>query len=105
MGINFELLDLRAFLAVFDGGSFHKAAEALNISQPALSRRIQALEARLGLGLLERTTRRVTPTAAGRNLEPVARRLLEEVDSAIPFIADASEERAGRRGIASVPSR
>ena len=43
MSINFELLDLRAFLSVYDLGSFHQAAELLNLSQPALSRRIQGL--------------------------------------------------------------
>ena len=48
MRINFELLDLRAFLTVLDLGGFHKAAAALNLSQPALSRRIQSLEAAVG---------------------------------------------------------
>jgi DNA-binding transcriptional LysR family regulator len=38
--MNFELVDLRAFIAVSDLGSFHRAAKALNLSQPALSRRI-----------------------------------------------------------------
>ena len=46
--MNFELLDLRAFIAVADLGSFHRAAKALNLSQPALSRRIQKLEESLG---------------------------------------------------------
>jgi DNA-binding transcriptional LysR family regulator len=70
MNINFELLDLRAFLAVLDLGGFHKAAAALNLSQPALSRRIQALETAVGAPLLERTTRRVAATAIGRSVEP-----------------------------------
>ena len=51
MRINFELLDLRAFLAVIDLGGFHKAADNLALSQPALSRRIQGLEASLGAPL------------------------------------------------------
>ena len=46
--MNFELVDLRAFIAVSDLGSFHRAAKALNLSQPALSRRIQKLEESLG---------------------------------------------------------
>src|SRR3954464_1315752 len=74
--MNCELLDLRAFLAVLDLRSFVKSAQMLNISQPALSRRIQALEAAFGAPLLERTTRSVTPTALGRELEPMIRRLL-----------------------------
>jgi hypothetical protein len=49
--MNFELIDLRAFIAVADLGSFHRAAKALNLSQPALSRRIQKLEESLALQL------------------------------------------------------
>ena len=60
--INCEILDLRAFLMVVELGSFHRTAEALNLSQPALSRRIQKLEAAIGSPLLERTTR---PPLAG----------------------------------------
>ena len=66
MRINFELLDLRAFLAVIDTGGFHKAADLLALSQPALSRRVQGLEASLGAPLFERSTRRVALTAVGR---------------------------------------
>jgi hypothetical protein len=76
MRINFELLDLRCFLAIIDSGGFHQAAETLNMSQPALSRRIQGLEAALGTTLLERSTRRVTMTATGRQMEPMLRRLI-----------------------------
>ena len=65
MSINFEALDLRAFVAVVDLEGFHRAAEALNLSQPALSRRIQKLEAAVGAALLERTTRRVALTTVG----------------------------------------
>src|SRR5262249_56202764 len=91
MSINFELLDLRAFLAVFDHSSFNKAAELLNLSQPALSRRIQALEARLGTALLERSTRQVAPTSAGRRLEPMARRLLDEFDTSLLSITPIAD--------------
>lgn len=104
MSINFELLDLRVFLAVFDLGTFHKAAESLNISQPALSRRIQGLEARLGTHLLERSTRHVAPTAAGRKLEPIARRMLDEFDSSLMSLAGVGERQSGQITIASIPS-
>jgi DNA-binding transcriptional LysR family regulator len=104
MNINFELLDLRAFLAVFDLGSFHKAAELLNLSQPALSRRIQGLEERLGTPLLERSTRHVTPTAAGRKLEPMARRLLDELDSSLLSISGIGERQSGYVTLASIPT-
>ena len=81
MSINFELLDLRAFLSVAELESFHGAATALNLSQPALSRRIQKLEAAIGAPLLERTTRRVAITAVGRELLPLVQRMLDELDS------------------------
>src|ERR1700679_3954251 len=80
MRINFELLDIRAFLAVLDFSSFNKATKVLNMSQPALSRRIQSLEASIGTPLLERSSRSVGPTAAGRSFAPLARRLIEEFE-------------------------
>jgi DNA-binding transcriptional LysR family regulator len=104
MSINFELLDLRAFLVIFDLGNFHKAAEFLNLSQPALSRRIQALEARLKMPLFERSTRNVTPTSAAREFEPMARRLLDELDSSILSISGVGERQSGQITIASIPT-
>ncbi|CAH0343174.1 LysR family transcriptional regulator [Rhizobium sp. CECT 9324] len=83
MAINCETLDLRAFLAVVELESFHRAAEALNLSQPALSRRIQKLEASIGAPLLERTTRHVAITALGLELLPLVRRMLEEFDGSL----------------------
>ena len=60
--------DLLAFLAVARERSFTKAAAKQGISQSALSHTIRALEERLGLRLLARTTRKVAPTAAGERL-------------------------------------
>lgn len=54
--------------------NFRRAADVLNMSQPALSRRIQKLEGMVGAQLFQRTTRQVTPTAIGRELEPLAGR-------------------------------
>lgn len=104
MSINFELLDLRAFLAVFDYGSFHKAAALLNLSQPALSRRIQCLEVKLGTPLLERSTRHVSPTAAGCKLEPMARRLVEELETSLLTINGTDERQSGQVTIGAIPS-
>ncbi|MBK5958301.1 LysR family transcriptional regulator [Rhodoplanes elegans] len=89
MNKNFEAMDLRAFLAVAEHGSFHAAADALHVSQPALSRRIQRLEAMVGAALLERTTRRVALTAFGRELVPRLQRLLEELDASLFGLRDA----------------
>ncbi|MDC7789627.1 LysR substrate-binding domain-containing protein [Rhodoplanes sp. TEM] len=83
MNMNYEALDLRAFLAVAECGSFHAAAAALHVSQPALSRRIQRLEEMVGAALLERTTRRVALTAFGGELLPRVRRLVDELDASL----------------------
>lgn len=66
MAVNFDLHDLIAFRAAAELSNFRKAAEAVHISQPAFSRRIDKLEQALGVRLFERTIRRVTQTAAGR---------------------------------------
>lgn len=104
MSINFELLDLRAFLAVHQFQSFIKAAEVLNLSQPALSRRVQALENKLGVALLERSTRHVLSTAAGRSFAPMARRLLEELETSLTSIGGLGQQQTGQVTIAALPS-
>jgi DNA-binding transcriptional LysR family regulator len=104
MRINFELLDLRAFLVVLDLGGFHKAAEALNLSQPALSRRIQSLEAAVGAPLLERTTRRVAATSIGRSLEPLARRLIDELEESVEALTGVGQRKFAQVTLACVPT-
>ncbi|CAN1559592.1 LysR Transcriptional regulator [Rhabdaerophilaceae bacterium] len=104
MRINCELLDLRAFLAVLETGSFHKAADQLNLSQPALSRRIKQLEAVLGSPLLERTTRRVAPTAVGRDLQPLLIRLLDELEASVLSMSATGKLQHGQVTIACVPT-
>ena len=104
MAVNFELLDLRAFLAVLDLGSFRKAAARLHLSQPALTRRIQSLEGALGLKLLERTTRHVAATSAGRDFEPAARRWIDELEASISMAAGAGVTHYGQVTIACIPT-
>jgi DNA-binding transcriptional LysR family regulator len=104
MSINCELLDLRAFTAVYDHRSFRIAAELLHLSQPAVSRRIQALESRLGVALFVRSTRHVLPTAAGFKFEAMARRLLEELDTSLLSIGATGEQQSGQLTIAALPS-
>jgi DNA-binding transcriptional LysR family regulator len=104
MRINFELLDLRAFLAILDLGGFHKAADALGLSQPALSRRIQSLEAAVGAPLLERTTRRVGPTSVGAEFAPLARRLIADFDESLLSLTGVGRSQAGHVTIACVPT-
>lgn len=104
MSINFESLDLRAFVAVVDLEGFHRAAEALNLSQPALSRRIQRLEVAVGAALLERTTRRVALTTVGREFLPLVRRMLDEFDSSLFAMRDVGKQRRGQISLACVPT-
>ena len=104
MGINFDLNDLQAFRAVAELGSFRKAAEAVSISQPALSRRIDKLEEALGVRLFERTTRSVTLTTIGRAFAPSAEQLLDDLDAALLGLRDVSSSRLGHVTIACVPS-
>lgn len=75
-----EIGELRAFCAAVDLGSLGRAARLLQVSQPALSKRLRALEAVAGAKLLERSTRGVSPTHAGERLYTAARRLLAEAE-------------------------
>jgi DNA-binding transcriptional LysR family regulator len=77
-----RLRAMQAFVLVVDSGSFSRAARRLNIGQPALSKSIAQLEGRLGVKLLVRTTRGLSPTEAGLNFYERARRLIEEADEA-----------------------
>ena len=77
-----ELRQLRYLVALADEQHFTRAAAREHIAQPALSQQIRRLEQEVGLALVERTTRRVTVTEAGRTLVARARRILSEVDAA-----------------------
>src|SRR5712675_3593356 len=72
---------LRTFVAIVEAGGIRQAAARLHLSQPALSRQIQALEAELGVPLFDRIGRRVQLTSDGEDLLRCGRRLLAEADS------------------------
>ncbi|WP_327127860.1 LysR family transcriptional regulator [Streptomyces sp. NBC_01727] len=74
-----ELRQLRCLVAIVDEGSFTDAALALGVSQAAVSRTLASLERTLGVRLLRRTSREVTPTATGLRVVAQARRVLGEV--------------------------
>jgi DNA-binding transcriptional LysR family regulator len=104
MNINFDLADLRAFVALAELESFRAAAEALHLSQPALSRRIGKLEDALGVRLFDRTTRSVNLTAVGRDFSRKARELLDELENTLLGIRDVAAKRTGEVTVACVPS-
>lgn len=104
MPSNLDLADLYAFQALVKHGSFRLAAEAICLSQPALSRRIDKLENALGVKLFERTTRRVNLTLIGRTFAPQAEKLLADLDVIISDISDIGANRTGLVTVACVPS-
>ncbi|KWF09466.1 LysR family transcriptional regulator [Burkholderia pseudomultivorans] len=73
--------DLQAFVAVVDSGSMVAAAAKLHLTQPGLTRRVQNLETLLGVPLLDRQSKPLKPTAAGRDVYALARDVLRAVDA------------------------
>ena len=90
---------LRAFIATAQSGSFTGAAEQLGVSNRLTSKYVAELEERLGVRLLQRTTRRVGMTPAGEALLARAPAILDELDE---LLADASEEARGLSGLIRV---
>src|SRR5947208_12143122 len=87
--------DLVAFLAVARERSFTRAAAKLGISQSALSHTIRGLEERLGLRLLTRTTRSVSPTDAGNRLLASVGSRFEEIESELEALSELRDKPAG----------
>ena len=77
-----RLLELTAFVRAAETGSFSRVAREFNVSQPSVSRMVASLEARLGVKLLLRTTRQVSPTDAGTVFLERARQVLGDLDDA-----------------------
>lgn len=102
--IKFDLGELQAFVVTAEKASFRLAAEALCLSAPALSRRVERLEAALGVRLLERTTRSVELTAVGQEFLHEARAALVGLDEAVQRVNDQLHLRRGRVAIACIPS-
>jgi DNA-binding transcriptional LysR family regulator len=90
-----HLDDLLAFVAVGRERSFTKAAAKLGVSQSALSHTVRELEARLGVRLLTRTTRSVSPTEAGERLLHTLGPRFEEIDAELAAVSELREKPAG----------
>src|SRR5204862_6467555 len=91
-----RLDDLQAFVAVARERSFTKAAAKLGVSQSALSHTIRELEERLGVRLLTRTTRSVSPTAAGERLLHNVGPRFDEIEAELAVITELRKKPAGR---------
>lgn len=97
--LDVELRDLRYFVAVAEELHFTRAAERLHLDQPTLSRRVRRLEEKIGVQLLERTTRKVSLTSPGHVFLERARQTLASADGAI---AASREAAAGLTGVLRV---
>ncbi|WP_192243210.1 LysR family transcriptional regulator [Mesorhizobium silamurunense] len=90
-----EFTELKAFAAIVEEGSFVRAAARLRVSPPALSQSIRQLESRIGVRLLNRTTRSVSPTAAGETLFTRLGVAFGELDDAVAEVQTARVSPAG----------
>ena len=90
---------LSAFLEVAETRSFSKAGARLHLSQPAISKRIAALEAALGASLFDRFGRQIGLTDAGRTLLPYARQVLQQIEDGRRALSQLSGAVGGRLSI------
>jgi DNA-binding transcriptional LysR family regulator len=96
-----RLVAMETFVRVIEAGSFSGAAKQLRLGQPAVSKTIAQLEDRLGVRLLLRSTRGLTPTEAGRNFYERARRSIEEAEEAELAARGAAAALTGRLRISA----
>ena len=89
---NLDLTSLRSFVAIADAGGVTRAAGYLNLTQSAVSMQIRRLEDSLGVELLDRTARKVVPTAAGEHMLSYARRMLALNDEVYGLLTRACYE-------------
>jgi len=88
MPINIEINDIEGLIEVAEPKTFAKAVGNLNLSQPALSRRIQKLEYELGTSLFDRTTRKVHLSYSGRNFLERAKSIIEAIQTATKTLSE-----------------
>jgi len=99
-----ELRQLEYLVAVVDDGGFTRAAERLHVAQPGVSAQIRRLEAELGQELLDRTGRRVRPSAAGEAVLPYARAALAAVRGVRQAVDEVSGLLRGHVAVGTVTS-
>ena len=90
-----KLANMQAFAAVCRSGSFAEAARQLNIANSVVSKRIKDLEAMLGVQLLVRTTRKVSPTETGSRYLEHVRRILDEIEEVEALVQERRSAAVG----------
>jgi len=83
--------DLQAYVAVIETGSIVAAASRLHLTQPGITRRVQSLESMLGVELLDRQSKPLKPTCAGRDVYDMGRRVLASVEDMIDRVSPLAE--------------
>lgn len=96
-----DIRSLRSMLAIIETGSLNKAAERLNVSQPALTKTIQRMEAQLGVKLFERDTRGMHPTPYAEEFRAYAQAACTGYDRAV---ASLNASRSGLQGTVTIAS-
>jgi LysR family transcriptional regulator, transcription activator of glutamate synthase operon len=99
-----ELRQLQYFVAVAKCLNFSRAAEALNVAQPAVSQQVRELERRLGVQLFDRMGRRTALTPAGRALLPHAQRVLGAVEAARNEVSELAQLARGSASLGAPPT-
>jgi DNA-binding transcriptional LysR family regulator len=99
-----DYLGLEAFVAIAEYGSFQRAADALHLSQAALSHRLRKIEADIGSPLLIRSSREVSLTAIGQGLLPEARALLTRLNDVYQSVRTGGRRQARQLTFACLPS-
>ncbi|HEX7639655.1 MAG TPA: LysR family transcriptional regulator [Burkholderiaceae bacterium] len=102
--MNVSLRQLRVFRSVTETRNFSRTGELVGLTQPAVSRAIVELERALGLRLLDRTTREVELTEAGRALAARLARALDELDATLADVAALADADGGKVRVASAPT-
>ena len=98
-----RFMEMQAFVAVVDAGSFVRGADALDLSKSVVSRVVSELEQRLGVRLLQRTTRKLALTEAGESYLQRVRAILHEIDDAEAAAAASTRDLRGTIRIVAAP--
>jgi len=95
-----DISSLQAFIAVARHGSFSKASEQLFVTQPAISKRVAALEEELGAQLFNRIARQISLTEAGKQLLPRAQELVHQAEDMQRYASNLNDDISGNLSIA-----